>query len=178
MKLLWLANGSSGHPINAAQWVLNIISIILLPFFLYALLSVRRQNPLPVVAYSYVYLLDMLANIAFTIFFSVTWFRGFDKVVASGDDDANAAKLDTASERGVSISVIVLVLLFRLYSCFVLFGYARMLVRKSGLRFDNGQGKSAMLQYVLLGLTPSFWRRGGRRAGKGRMVTTLEESGF
>ncbi|KAK9463040.1 Inositolphosphorylceramide synthase subunit Kei1-domain-containing protein [Lipomyces oligophaga] len=164
----------TGHPISGEQWALNIISIILLPFFLYALHCVRRQMALPVAAFAYVYFLDMLANIAFTIYFSVTWFRAFDaevdKTVAKG-----GAQLDTASERGVSISIITIALLFKVYASLVLFGFARMLVQKEGLRPDNGQGKAAKLQFILLSIARPFWTRDSRRAGKGRMMSALEE---
>ncbi|KAK9323490.1 Inositolphosphorylceramide synthase subunit Kei1-domain-containing protein [Lipomyces orientalis] len=166
----------TGHPITAAQLVLNVISLLLLPVFLYALHSVRRQQALPVVAFSYIYFLDMLANLAFTIYFSVTWFRVFDGAATAEAAAGTSSSLDTASERGLSITIIVLALLFKVYFCFVLFGYARMLVRKAGLRSDNGEGKyMKQLQYIMLAIAPSFWRRGGRRAGKGRMVNTLEE---
>ncbi|KAK9431600.1 Inositolphosphorylceramide synthase subunit Kei1-domain-containing protein [Lipomyces doorenjongii] len=166
----------TGHPITAAQLVLNIVSLLLLPVFLYALHNVRRQNALPVVAFSYIYFVDMLANLAFTIYFSVTWFRVFDVTAATEAGKDTSSSLDTASERGLSITIIVLVLLFKVYFCFALFGYARMLVRKAGLRADNGEGKfTKRLQFIMLAIAPSFWRRGGRRAGKGRMVNTLEE---
>ncbi|KAK9467354.1 Inositolphosphorylceramide synthase subunit Kei1-domain-containing protein [Lipomyces arxii] len=162
----------TGYSITAAQLVLNIFSIILLPFFLYALHNVRRQNALPVVAYSYVYLVDMLSNIAFTIFFSVTWFRTHGSDV----EDKTESALDAPSERGLSISIVTLILLLKIYFCFVLFGFARVLVRKAGLRTDNGEGQYGRpLQFLLLGIAPSFWRRGGRRGGKGRMTNTLDE---
>ncbi|KAK9448853.1 Inositolphosphorylceramide synthase subunit Kei1-domain-containing protein [Limtongia smithiae] len=167
----------TGKSISAAQWVLNIFSIILLPFFLYALHSVRRQNALPVVAYSYVFFLDMLSNIAFTIYFSVVWFREFDKADAEVDP---SHQIDVPAERGVSITIIVLVLLCKMYFCIAIFGFARSLVRKAGLRADNGEGRLRALQYVLLGvIMPRFWspaRRGvGNGSSKGLMVDALEE---
>ncbi|KAK9238432.1 Inositolphosphorylceramide synthase subunit Kei1-domain-containing protein [Lipomyces kononenkoae] len=166
----------TGHPITAVQLVLNIISLVLLPVFLYALHNVRRQNALPVVAFSYIYFFDMLANIAFTIFFSVSWFRAFKVTAAAEASQDTTTSVDTASERGLSITIIVLVLLCKIYFSFALFGYARLLVRKAGMRADNGEGKFARrLQYIMLTIAPSFWRRGSRRAGKARMVNTLEE---
>ncbi|KAK9477371.1 Inositolphosphorylceramide synthase subunit Kei1-domain-containing protein [Lipomyces japonicus] len=166
----------TGHPITGPQLALNIISLVLLPFFLYALHNVRRQNPLPVVAYAYVYFGDMLANVAFTIYFAVSWFRKFDSVVKQQEDgDSSTETLDTASERGLSITIITFILLLKVYFCFVLFGYARALVRKAGLRADNGEGGSQRVQFLLLSIAPSFWRRGGPRAGKGRMTHALEE---
>ncbi|KAK9365330.1 Inositolphosphorylceramide synthase subunit Kei1-domain-containing protein [Lipomyces kononenkoae] len=166
----------TGHPITVAQLVLNIISLLLLPVFLYALHNVRRQNALPVVAFSYIYFLDMLANLAFTIYFSVAWFRVFNVTLATEASKDNTPSIDTASERGLSITIIVLVLLCKVYFSLALFGYARLLVRKAGMRADNGEGKfTRRLQYFMLTIAPSFWRRGSRRAGKGRMVNTLEE---
>ncbi|KAK9474235.1 Inositolphosphorylceramide synthase subunit Kei1-domain-containing protein [Dipodascopsis tothii] len=169
----------TGHPITAPQLTLNIISLILLPFLLYSLRNVRNQNALPVVAYAYVYFLDMLANLAFTIYFSVTWFRVFDQTAAEAAAKAKdtSAAIDTAAERGLAIAIIVFVLLLKIYFSFVLFGYARLLVRKEGLRRDNGEGKyGGRLQFVLLSIAWSFWRRGGSRAGKGRMADAIDQS--
>ncbi|KAK9454143.1 Inositolphosphorylceramide synthase subunit Kei1-domain-containing protein [Dipodascopsis uninucleata] len=165
----------TGHPITAPQLLMNVLSVILLISFLFALHSIRKQNALPVVAYSYIYFFDMLANVAFTIYFSVTWFRHFDEKTSEDGNNNGGDSLNVASERGLSITVIVLALVAKIYFCFVLFGFARLLVRKSDLRPDNGTGKySRALQFILLSIASSFWRMGGRRAGKGRMVNTLE----
>lgn len=64
----------AGAAITLADLILYIYSIFAFVFFLWALEQVRKSRPGGCLLLGYIYLIDMVLNLIFTVHFSVEWF--------------------------------------------------------------------------------------------------------
>jgi hypothetical protein len=65
----------TGHPITAIEWILNLVSLALLPLYVMAFINISKKNALRMLVFAYVYAFDTLSSVGFTIFFSTHWFK-------------------------------------------------------------------------------------------------------
>lgn len=101
----------TGHPIGALSWILHIASLITIPLYIYAFLSVKNQRALYILFFTHFYFLDTLFSIAFTIVFCVKWFahaRSLNKVASTiaAASASVATRLSLPSDGSVANGVV------------------------------------------------------------------------
>jgi hypothetical protein len=73
----------TGHPIGAVEWVLNIVSLCLLPFYVVTYAKFAKKDALQMLVFAYAYVADTFINLGLTIFFCVHWFTSVSRKVQS-----------------------------------------------------------------------------------------------
>ncbi|CAN6674364.1 hypothetical protein TRVA0_052S00562 [Trichomonascus vanleenenianus] len=172
----------TGHPLDPMEWVLNILSLVLLPVYAHVFLTISQRNALRMVVFAYIYAIDTLvSSLSFSIYFIVHWFSTKAKEMAAAggvvtnngtavandtqvmrraDDTAVSQSASLAQETAVTIVITVALLIVRLYFTVVILSYARQLVRQQNLRPHNGVPKGSLraaVQYYALSVAESFW---------------------
>lgn len=165
----------TGSGLTAMQWALNIFSILALNIVIWGFFSIRRRRPLRSLAFTYIYIFDVFLSLGFTIFFIVNWFAiGFkaSNNLPEGYGSNNNGTLPNPAgvesnksttvgqELATTVVFTTLTLLMRFYFMMVIIGYARHLVRKCGLRSNNGEPSNTLasrIQYLLIRPFEKFW---------------------
>lgn len=73
----------TGHPLSVMEWILNLLSLATLPLYIMSFQSIQTRNALHMVLFAYLYTLDSLCSIGFSIYFCVHWFTEKAKAMAS-----------------------------------------------------------------------------------------------
>lgn len=88
----------TGHPLSVMEWILNILSLVTLPLYILAFQTIHTRNALRMVLFAYLYSLDTLCSVGFSIYFCVHWFTEKAKVVAaSGSESSTGGAAVTTS---------------------------------------------------------------------------------
>lgn len=160
----------TGHPINFWQWLYNFLAIVLLPFYISALINLKDKfsNARKVSLACLIYVADTLVGMLYTFYFIHFWFSrednnptavpgqdasgskypsqadsvvndlGIDKRLDSARSVTGGASGSTLSSQSASparelfltISAIILVAIFRLYSTLVVISFTRALLKQ------------------------------------------------
>lgn len=183
----------TGKELTPMQWVLNIFSVIALPLVIWGFFSIKGRRPLRTLAFTYLYSFDVFLSLGFTIFFIVNWFgvgfkaeNNLPEAFGSNPNGTftnpagyQSSKSTTVGEElAMTVVFTTVMLIIRFYFMMVLVGYARHLVRKCGLRSNNGEPINSLtsrVQYMLIRPIEKFWTgmpvAGGSHSAYGPLET-------
>lgn len=87
----------TGHPLSVMEWILNILSLVTLPLYILAFQTIHTRNALRMVLFAYLYSIDTLCSVGFSIYFCVHWFTEKAKVVAASGSESSPGAAATSS---------------------------------------------------------------------------------
>lgn len=146
----------SGANITALQLSMYFYSLLVFTVICVLTPEIRKRLPFATLSFAYIYLIDSLINIAYTVAFGIHWFAVLSSTY--GSSDKGPAQLDTTQppsagnatvaiptgvvdardtvgvmqpESATSIFVISLCWAIRFYLLVIVFAHAREVVRKS-----------------------------------------------
>jgi inositol phosphorylceramide synthase regulatory subunit len=93
----------TGYSLSALQLSLYLYSIIVLVALAFIIPHIRKQNPLENLALAWLYLVDTVANAAYTAAFAVTWYMTSQAQAAA--DEAARAGISQPSQRADGINI-------------------------------------------------------------------------
>ncbi|KAA8915879.1 hypothetical protein TRICI_001972 [Trichomonascus ciferrii] len=95
----------TGHPLSVMEWILNILSLVTLPLYIMAFQTIHTRNALRMVLFAYLYTIDTLCSVGFSVYFCVHWFTEKAKVVAaSGSESSSSGSGDVTTSAAASMA--------------------------------------------------------------------------
>jgi len=144
--ILTLFTGYSMSALQISAYILSLVALVVLG---YTIPHIRKQSPFQNMILAWLYVLDTLVNIAYTIVFAVTWYLANfhdPKGPAGAEDDHDSpsngdVQLDPdqtkQAEAGLgvqesvfSLMLVVALMLLRVYFSLVVLAYARSVVQR------------------------------------------------
>lgn len=95
----------TGHPLSVMEWILNVFSLILLPVYCAAFLTVTHRNALQMVLFAYLYTIDtVVCSIGIGIYNIVHWFTSkAHEMAKNGQEQGDiAATASGVAEKAMS----------------------------------------------------------------------------